>query len=122
MVTIYGDTLEGFSSVSPSGQGGYMLGAEYVVSAGPRPEAAVSEHRIYRVTSIGRPIDPKYLTNKAILLGRHVLTSRHHIYDVLMSENDTDHRRGRGRTSREGVEDSKDELQGPDQRRAPPRA
>ena len=28
----------------------------------------MSEHRIYRVTSIGRPIDPKYATNKAILV------------------------------------------------------
>ena len=28
----------------------------------------MSEHRIYRVTSIGRPIDPKYPTNKAIPL------------------------------------------------------
>ena len=28
----------------------------------------MSEHRIYRVTSIGRPIEPKYATNKAILL------------------------------------------------------
>ncbi len=28
----------------------------------------MSEHRIYRVTSIGRPVDPKYLTNKAILV------------------------------------------------------
>jgi len=28
----------------------------------------VSEHRIYRVTSIGRPIEPKYPTNKAILV------------------------------------------------------
>ena len=30
--------------------------------------ASVSEHRIYRVTSIGRPVEPKYPTNKAILL------------------------------------------------------
>ena len=28
----------------------------------------MSEHRIYRVTSIGRPIEPKYPTNKAILV------------------------------------------------------
>ena len=28
----------------------------------------MSEHRIYRVTSIGRPVEPKYPTNKAILL------------------------------------------------------
>ena len=28
----------------------------------------MSQHRIYRVTSIGRPIEPKYPTNKAILL------------------------------------------------------
>ncbi len=28
----------------------------------------MSEHPIYRVTSIGRPVDPKYPTNKAILL------------------------------------------------------
>jgi hypothetical protein len=34
----------------------------------PRPEAIVSEHRIYRVTSIGRPVDPRYLTNRAILV------------------------------------------------------
>ncbi len=34
----------------------------------PRGEASVSEHRIYRVTSLGRPVDPKYPTNKAILL------------------------------------------------------
>ena len=34
----------------------------------PNREASVSEHRIYRVTSIGRPIDPKYPTNRAILV------------------------------------------------------
>ncbi len=28
----------------------------------------MSEHRIYRVTSLGRPVEPKYPTNKAILL------------------------------------------------------
>ena len=28
----------------------------------------MSEHRIYRVTSIGRPLEPKYPTNKAILI------------------------------------------------------
>ncbi len=28
----------------------------------------MSQHRVYRVTSIGRPIEPKYPTNKAILL------------------------------------------------------
>ena len=31
-------------------------------------ETAVTEHRIYRVTSLGRPVEPKYPTNKAILL------------------------------------------------------
>ena len=30
--------------------------------------ATVSEHRIYRVTSIGRPVEPKHATNKAILI------------------------------------------------------
>ena len=28
----------------------------------------VSEHRIYRVTSLGRPLEPKYATNRAILV------------------------------------------------------
>ena len=28
----------------------------------------MSEHRIYRVTSLGRPVEPKYGTNKAILI------------------------------------------------------
>ena len=28
----------------------------------------MSEHRVYRVTSIGRPVEPKYPTNKAILV------------------------------------------------------
>ncbi len=50
------------------------MGPDCVVYAGPRSplssdrDAAVSEHRIYRVTSIGRPIEPKYPTNKAILV------------------------------------------------------
>jgi chromate transport protein ChrA len=34
----------------------------------PTSRADVNEHRVYRITSIGRPVEPKYPTNKAILI------------------------------------------------------